>query len=63
MGRIFFLNIKKFIQFARFTLIFQVDGAANRHQYYYWLSQRPYILSRIHHFVKKLKLFGKISMY
>lgn len=26
-----------------FTLIFQVDGAANRHQYCYWLSQRHYI--------------------
>jgi len=45
MGRIFFLNIKKFIQLAKLTLIFQVDDAANRHQYYYWLSQRPYASS------------------
>jgi len=50
------------MQLARLTLIFQVDGAANRHQYY-WLSQKPYTSSRIRHFVKKLKLFGKISMY
>jgi len=61
MGRIFFLNIKKFIQLARLILIFQIDDAANRHQYYYWLSQRP--SSRIRYLVKKLKLFGKISMY
>jgi len=51
------------MQLARLTLIFQVDDAANRHQYYYWLSQRPYTSSRIRHLVKKLKLFGKISMY
>jgi len=25
-----------FFVFLNFTLIFQVDGAANRHKYYYW---------------------------
>ena len=25
-----------------FVLLYQVDGTANRHQYWYWLSQRHY---------------------
>jgi len=36
------------MQLARLTLIFQVDGAANRHQYYH---QYYYLRDRIRHLV------------
>jgi len=42
------------MQFARLTLIFQVD--ANRHQYYYWLSQRHYIIKTYMSSCEKTKI-------
>jgi len=44
------------MQLARLTLIFQVDGAANRHQYYYWLSQRHYIIKTYTSSCEKTKI-------